>query len=111
MQMLNSESFEDTAKFYRDNFNYIVDSYVISINGEEIAGCLVIDNILSGLLVHENYRNKGLATSLIKLALIKYPTLKLICRKSIIPFYQKFGFVVIDGYPPDGVTMQIKEIK
>ncbi len=87
-------TYADSATFFREKMGSQVDAIVLSVNGKEVAGLLVIDSDINGLRVDPELRKMGIATALINTAKQRHAALTLVCEPSLVPFYQRHGFAV-----------------
>ena len=101
------------AEFFR-NIGKTVTIYEIKENDLMIGGVIVINNIITGLIVHWKYRNRGIGGSLIKIMQTTHNHLLLQCRKELLPYYNKFGFQIdkpTEVDPNSYITNQLYHMK
>lgn len=70
---------------------------------EVAAQTLMVDSVL----VHDDKRNQGIGTALMKAAMnAKGGTMYLCCHEEVIPFYEHFDFapVPLEDCPPEAIT-------
>jgi len=76
--------------------------YVAVDQGDQIIGCGQIkfhkdgSRELASIAVDEKWRGRGIATSVIQQLLREGEGLWLVCRKGLVPFYERFGFKEVD---------------
>lgn len=98
--------------------------HLVSLNEDKVVGTgrLNIENkvgTISQMAIKENFQNKGIGREILKVLIEKsnnYKTteIKLGARETAIPFYEKFGFIVIgQKYPSKktGISHQQMELK
>ena len=92
MLTLYKPSFSTMAQFFREHFKSKVDVFTVQENGKDVGGMLVIDNEMTNLYVDEPLRNRGIATTLISMAKLRYDNLTLVCGEPLINFYERHSF-------------------
>jgi GNAT superfamily N-acetyltransferase len=90
-----SKDLYDAAEFFR-NIGKTVIVYEVLEDKQMIGGVLIINNNITALFVHEQWRKCGIGSSLIKTMQRSHQSLTLQCGKDLLPFYDKFGFKQTD---------------
>lgn len=105
--MIDEQEINNFVDFHK-NFGNTVIKYVIKINDEIVGYAFNLDSVLTSLFVKEEYRKIGIGGSIVKLAIKDDSNLSLICNKTLIAYYSKFGFNVIKN-DETGVVMSISQ--
>ena len=101
---LSNEEIDRINNYVTNNIPDYLDNYNNIVINNKIIGCLLITNIDDGILLdeiylEEEYRNKGIGTSIIKNIIDNNSNIYLWVyklNKQAINLYKKLGFIIID---------------
>ena len=101
---LSNEEIDRINNYVTNNIPDYLDNYNNIVINNKIIGCLLITNIDDGILLdeiylEEEYRNKGIGTSIIKNVIDNNSNIYLWVyklNKQAINLYKKLGFIIID---------------
>ena len=101
---LSNEEIDRINNYVTNNIPDYLDNYNNIVVNNKIIGCLLITNIDDGILLdeiylEEEYRNKGIGTSIIKNVIDNNSNIYLWVyklNKQAINLYKKLGFIIID---------------